>query len=60
MNLFKVGQRIKYRGLRGTVLSVAIPSRFDMKGGIPHYQVKLDNGAHATGTKHQLEAVRKV
>ena len=51
---FKVGQRIKTRSLRGTVLSI-----YRLVTGEPEYAVRLDNGINAKGTKYQFEAVRK-
>lgn len=48
----KVGQRVKYRSLRGTVLSISI---LPLK--VKSYEVKLDNGVFASGTDKQLSPV---
>lgn len=52
--VFKVGQRIKTRSLRGTVLSI-----YRLVTGEPEFSVRLDNGINAKGTKHQFAPVRK-
>ena len=52
-SMLKLGQRIKWRGLRGTVLTVYMPVR---RG---QYQAIMDNGAFIMGTKHQLKPVMR-
>lgn len=52
---FKVGQRIKYRSLRGTVLRISMLSIRE-KG----YVVQLDNGAFCSGTNKQFKAVKSL
>lgn len=50
----KVGQRIKYRSMRGTVLSIHfLPLKRRS------YEVKLDNGAFCLGTQKQFQPVKK-
>ena len=50
----KAGQRIKWRGLRGTILTIYLPM---LKRG--HYQAIMDNGAFIMGTKYQLKPVMR-
>jgi hypothetical protein len=52
--VFKVGQRIKTRALRGTVLTIC-----RLTNGEPQFTVKLDNGINAKGTRHQFKPVRR-
>lgn len=54
MPRLKVGQRVKYRLLRGTVLSAYLPIIRNC------YQVRFDNGILAIGSTHQLKPVRRV
>ena len=54
MAKLKVGQRIKYRNLRGTILSAYIPALHK-----DTYQIRFDNGIMAIGTGQQLKPVMR-
>ena len=54
---FKVGQRVKMRGLRGTVLTLVTRATGEHKP--VGYTVRMDNGAHVQGSKHQFEPVKR-
>lgn len=56
MKALKVGQRVKVRALRGTVLSI---STLVFAPKCKEYTVQLDQGAMVKGTSHQVTAVRK-
>ena len=51
--MLKAGQRIKWRGLRGTILTIYLPVKR------AQYQAIMDNGAFIVGTTHQLKPVMK-
>lgn len=54
MKLLKVGQRIKYRSLRGTVLRISL---LPLKS--KEYEVQLDNGAMCVGSIKQFKPVKR-
>jgi hypothetical protein len=54
--MLKVGKRIKFREIRGTITAM-IPAS---QGYAKAYEVRLDNGAGVVGSKYQFEVVRRV
>lgn len=69
--VFKPGQRVRYRDLRGTILMVFGPTpkesaRVLRAGGfgdrvqtVTEYTVALDNGVTGLGTRHQFSPIRR-
>ena len=54
--LLKVGKRIKFREIRGTITAL-IPASL---GYAKAYEARLDNGVGVVGSRYQFEPIVKV